>query len=256
MKKYSNLLPALVERISREVRHKKYPDKATKARLHQLYGAYIQPNSSKKAQALINQLKPASELICHVKAQNEIINKLLKLHASTSERLPYYGDFYDFIFNCVGTADKILDLGCGFNPFSLPFYPCLPTEYHAIDIDLHTKDLLNAFFDTLRIPKYAICEDLETITPTAKADLTLMLKLIPVLEANNPGRAYSLANGLNTTWLVATFPTKSLGGKKKGMALNYRAGFHDALNNNLLNNYRLVAESSIGNELVFVLRHE
>ena len=250
MKKYSNLHPALVERINQEERDAKNPDKASKTRLHQLYGAYIQPNSNKKAQAIINQM------IYPTPSIHKSITDLLKLHASTSERLLYYEEFYEFILSHTGAVDKVMDLGCGFNPFSLPFYPQMPSRYHAIDIDLHTKDTLNAFFEKLFLPKLAICEDLETFTPTAKVDLTLMLKLIPVLEASTPGRAYSLANELNTSWLVATFPTKSLGGKKKAMATNYSAGFHGAINNNALSNFELTAETVIGNELVFVLKRE
>ena len=248
MKKYCSLVPSLVERISHEERCAKNPDKALKTRLHQIYGAYIQPNSNKKASALIQQ-------IAGQKPTDEVIAKLLMLHSSTSERLPYYREFYDFIFSHTGAVSKILDLGCGFNPFSLLFFPQLPSEYHAVDIDIHTKDLLNGFFDMLNLPKYATCEDLESVTPHVIVDLALMLKLFPVLEANNPGKAYSLANELNTAWLVVTFPTKSLGGKHKGMATNYRASFIDATNRNALSNFEIAAESKIGNELIYVLKH-
>ena len=268
MKKYSNLHKPLIERISQEELGAKNPDKAAKTRLHQMYGAYIQPNSNKKAAALIKQLTcPVETRLATPKndesdatgwaspapAENIIID-LLKLHASTYERLPCYADFYGFIYGQTGAISKILDLGCGYNPFSLPFFPQMPTEYHAIDIDLHTKDMLNAFFEISHLPKLASCEDLETFTPKAKVDLTLMLKLFPVLEANTPGRAYCLANQLNTSWLVVTFPTKSLGGKNKNMSANYKANFQDALDRGALNNFNLVADKRIGNELIFVLR--
>ena len=270
MKKYSNIYEALVERIRFEERNAKNPDKAAKTRLHQMYGAYVQPNINKKAMALIEKIICSartrldlrdisdSNAACRTSPPPADMNiiRLLKLHASTNERLPYYSDFYDFIFSQTGMTDKVLDLGCGFNPFSLPFFPKQPSEYHAIDIDIHTKDLLNAFFAFKRLPEYATCEDLVSVTPTVKVDLALMLKLIPVLEANKPGRAYNLANELNTAWLVVTFPTKSLGGKIKGMATNYRAGFCCALKNKSLSNFSLVAENSIQNELVFVLKHK
>ena len=244
MKKYNSLCPSIKERIYQEERLSRNPDKAVKTRLHQLYGAYIQPNSNKKAAALIEQLN------------NESITKLLKLHASTSERLPYYGDFYNFIYSHTGTVDRILDLGCGFNPFSLPFIPHKPALYHAVDIDVHTKDILNTFFEIIGLPKYAANEDLATFTPPTKVDLALMLKLFPVLEANSSGRAYSLANELSTTWLVVTFPTKSLGGKKKGMAINYKTSFQDAITKDALNNFNIVADTLIGNELIFIFKHK
>ena len=267
MKKYSSLHPSLIERICHEERESKNPGKAVKTRLHQLYGAYVQPNSNKKASALITQLADMSGtfISCPLKKSlaaeesdsfHKLIIGLLKLHASTSERLPYYNDFYDFVFSRTGAVNKVLDLGCGYNPFSLPFFPRLPIEYHAVDVDIHTKDLLNVFFELVHLPKYAKCADLGTVTPSVEVDLTLMLKLFPVLEANNPGRAYSLANKLNTNWLVITFPTKSLSGKKKGMAINYKASFEDAISKNALSNFNLSAESSIGNELIFLLRHD
>ena len=272
MKKYDGLFPPLVERVIHEERFAKNPDKAAKTRLHQIYGAYLQPNSNKKASALVKQLicpiraelaSPAShepETTGNITAQvnitpaNEILIQLLKLHSSTSERLPYYGDFYDFIFSHTGVAEKILDLGCGFNPFSLPFFPQKPTEYHTVDISLHTKDLLNTFFEMVQLPKYATCEDLTTFTPTVNVNLALVLKLFPVLEINNPGRAYNLTNELNTTWLVVTFPTKSLGGRKKGMTANYRTSFFVEMNKNALSNFDVAAETVIGNELVFILK--
>ena len=249
MSKYGSLHLSLIDRINQEEQHAKNPDKAVKTRLHQLYGAYVHPNSNKKASALINQLAGAEGA-----GPEHTAAKLLGLHASTKERLPFYEDFYDFIFDHSGAVNKVLDLGCGFNPFSLPFFPQWPTEYHAVDIDIHTKDLLNIFFELLQLPKKAVCEDLATVNPQTQADLAMMLKLFPVLEANSPGRAYSLANGLDTTWLVVSFPTKSLGGKKRGMALNYKTSFLNAISQNSLNNFGLIAESLIGNELVFILR--
>ena len=253
MKKYNNLHPSLIERINYEERFAKNPAKSAKTRLHQLYGAYIQPNSNKKASALIEQLAKHSPTIQACK--NETVSRLLQLHASTNERLPYYSNFYKFIFSHTGTVNKVLDIGCGFNPFSLPFFPQQPTEYHAVDIDMHTKDLLNAFFEIMRLPKYATCEDLETFTPQAKVDLALMLKLFPILETNTSGRAYSLADNLNTSWLVITFPTKSLGGKKKGMSTHYRTSFQDAVNKNNLGNFNVKADTIIGNELLFLLKN-
>ena len=264
MKKYGSLFPPLVERIMQEERFSKNPDKTAKTRLHQIYGAYVRPNSNKKAAALLEKFISSS--LSMPTAQNfdipdhkendsvyEYICNMLTLHSSTNERLPYYNDFYDFIFGHTGAVKTIMDLGCGFNPFSLLFFPQLPTEYHAIDIDLHTKDLLNSFFEVMRLPKNATCEDLAAINPILDVDLTLMLKLFPTLEANAPGRAYSLANELNTTWLVVTFPTKSLGGRKKGMEAYYRTSFLDEIGKNALSNFELKAETVIGNELVFIL---
>ena len=246
MKKYECLHPPLVSRIESEILHVKNQDKAVKTRLHQIYGAYIYPNTHKKASANIQSL---------ISPTVESCSNILKLHASTRERLPYYKEFYDFIENTTGNIETILDLGCGFNPFSLPFASWDIKNYHAIDIDMRTMNVINTFFSNLNLPQNAACADLIIDTPNVHVDLTFMLKLIPVLEACKPNRGYGLANGISTKWLVISFPTKSLGGHKKGMERNYSASFFDAIKNRKLESYDLAAENQIGSELVYVMRN-
>ena len=247
--KYHNLYPPFVDRIFTSQKNAKNPEKAAKTKLHQLYGAYTLPNSNKKASQIIKMLTKETISI-------ENINKLLKLHASTNERIPFYKDFYDFIIKSTGNVKSILDLGCGFNPFSIPFLPMKICEYHAIDIDVQVMELTNIFFDILGLPPNAVCADLDSCIPKINVDLTFMLKLLPVLEANNPGKAYKLLDELSTKWLVITFPTRSLGGKKKGMKENYQKSFINALNENSFMNYDLVSENCFGNELMFILQHK
>ena len=282
MKKYCNLHEPLIQRIFDEEQN----EKAAKTRLHQLYGSYIQPNGVKKAAALLRELAtnagdggdiserhapggcaPSgltnySQGVNSYQTENNkdtlkdtFCNSLLKLHSSTSERLPYIHEFYGFIKSVVGEVNTVLDLGCGFNPFSLAFFPWSIKEYHAIDIDTATRDLLNEYFTLVNLPKYASCADLVTEAPHVQTDLALMLKLLPVLESNKPGRGYELANSLNAKWLVITFPTKSLGGKYKGMEKNYTDSFHEASQNNQLDNFTLSAKNHIGSELVFILKN-
>ena len=249
MKKYASLHPEFALRIDRETKDAKNQKKAAKTRMHQAFGAYFEANSVKKATAILTK---TDEGIFSA----EDAERVLRLHTSTRERLPHYEKFYSHVFSQTGETRCVLDLGCGFNPFSLPFFPWKIDEYRAIDVDLRLMSLLNMYFGMLRLPKLAGCMDLATETPTAKADVAFMLKLFPVLEASCPGRAYSLANGLLANWLAITFPTISLGGKKKGMFGNYRAAFLDALNSNALSNFGLVSETCFGNELLFVLKRK
>lgn len=242
--KYDMLYPPLIERILAEEFGKKDPKKAAKTRLHQMFGAYLCGNAHKKAARL---LKDAPTL--------------LSLHASTKERLPHFENFYEFIATqvCVSGGVKIIsDLGCGFNPFALPLMPAVLTEnlaeYHAWDIDIRTRDLLNVYFAEMLLPQSAKCADLAVETPCEASDVTFMLKLIPVLEAQIAGRGFALANAQNTQFLVVTYPTKSLGGREKGMEKNYAAAFENAYASGGLSNFRLIANEKIGNELVYVLR--
>ena len=233
--KYNMIYPPLVARIIVEESGKKDPLKAAKTRMHQLYGAYLNGNAHKKASVLLNEMKT---------------EEILLLHASTKERLPYHNEFYNFITETTETVQTVLDLGCGFHPFGVPF---APQAYHAYDIDLRTQALLNRFFTSLGLPAVAKCADLITETPAETVDLAFMLKLIPVLNAQAPERGYALANALYAKFIVISYPAKSLGGHEKGMGKNYTASFKNAVSNGLLNNFSLLAHKRIGNELIYII---
>jgi len=257
--KYNMLHSPLVERIYAEEARKGSKDaaKATKTRLHQMFGAYVQGNAHKKAAVLLQGIETGGDVQVASLA-------IMALHASTKERLPYLEKFLAFIRDHVDMVETILDLGCGFNPFSVPFWQenfpaCESTgkagikAYLAYDIDTRTSDLLNRFFNYLNLPQVAACADLAVESPSAKADLALMCKLVPVLEAQLPGRGFELARQTDAKFMVITYPLKSLGGREKGMGKNYAAQFENAYAGGLLGEYELVASEEIGNELVYLL---
>lgn len=247
--KYAMLYPPLIQRIWDEEAGKKDQEKRVKTRLHQMFGAYVQGNAHKKAQALLNQLEDKKTIDPAA---------LLALHASTKERMAYIQDFWEFILP--DGPLSVLDLGCGFNPFSILYLKDhikdqgKITSYHAHDIDIRTQHLLNQFFSWYGLPTTAACMDLIATTPTTSVDLTLMCKLLPVLEAQAPGRGFQLANGLNTTYLVITYPLKSLGGRNKGMGTHYRESFQHALNTGKLSHFSLSKEEEVGDELIYLLK--
>ncbi|MCL2841714.1 MAG: hypothetical protein FWE05_13195 [Defluviitaleaceae bacterium] len=242
MKKYAMLYPPLVERIIAEEAGAKDPIKSAKTRLHQLYGAYVYGNTHKKAVTFLD---------------TNDITPILSLHASTRERLPTLTEFYQFIIDNTSNIETIMDLGCGFNPFSISLMPSVLREnlksYYAYDIDMRTRDILNRFFEGLNLPPTANCADLAVETPREKVDLALICKLLPVLESQCYGRGFQLAREINTRFLVITYPLKSLSGREKGMGRHYAASFEKAIADGLLGNYTLISEARIGNELVYIL---
>jgi len=247
--KYNMLYPPLVERIYVEESRKggKDCEKAVKTRLHQMFGAYAQGNAHKKAAVLLQELEAGKDV-------KEISTAIMALHASTKERLPHLDTFCAFVANHTGNVETIMDLGCGFNPFSIPYWAEYKLKmYYAYDIDTRTKDLLNRFFAYLKLPSTASCADLAVETPSHKVDLALMCKLVPVLEAQAHGRGFELATQQNAKFLVITYPLKSLGGREKGMGKNYAAQFENAQKEEALGDYALVECKEIGNELVYVL---
>jgi len=280
--KYNMLHQPLIERIVAEESGKKNPLKAAKTKLHQLYGAYSQSNAHKKAAqamelltpqqsfALQNFATPLGKGVTPPSQTNNLIGGVIQspdasdwcrcilgLHMSTKERLPYLAEFYKFIAKYTGTAKTILDLGCGFNPFSIPFMPDelknLET-YHAYDIDLRTMELLNNFFALMGLPQGAKCADLIAEIPAEEVDIALMLKILPVLEAQSPGCGFCLANNVLAKYLVISYPLQSLGGREKGMAKNYADTFKNAVESGKLSAFNLIATENLPRELVYVLK--
>ncbi|MCL2197931.1 MAG: hypothetical protein FWB80_03310 [Defluviitaleaceae bacterium] len=256
MAKYDMLYPPLVERVFAENANKRDPIKAAKTQMHQMYGAYLQGKTHKKASELLDLLGAnafGQKNKCDTTSGASASSHIMELHASTKERLPFVKQFYGFIAKHTASVEMVLDLGCGFNPFALLHMMFLPKAYHAYDIDLRTKDLLNQFFKISGLPQTAKCADLAVETPTESVDLALMLKLVPVLEAQKLGRGYELANALNTRFLVISYPLKSLGRREKGMGKNYAASFRYACESGSLNNFSILESEKIGNELVYIL---
>ena len=181
--------------------------------------------------------------------------KLLSLHASTKERLPFYTDFYNFILEHTGPIESILDIGCGYNPFSVPLIPDANIKaYYAYDIDIKATELINRFFSLIGLPSLAGCMDLAIHIPKDTADIAFMCKLIPVLEAQSPGSGFKLARSLNVRHLLITYPLKSLGGREKGMGRHYSAAFEESLREGKLGRFFLAGQRKVGQEILYLLR--
>ena len=239
MKKYAHIYKPLLERVYEEERqkHKREKDgvKAAKAKLHTIFGAFSNTDAHKSALTLLEKNADEAEI--------------MKFHASTRERLPYLTDFYGFIFAHIGASACVLDLGCGFNPFSLPWFPEKPKTYHALDIDTRTADLTNRYFALQNLPPLAACADLAVETPNIQADVVFLFKLLPVLEAQKRGRGADLLRELRAKHFVLSYPLKTLSGKEKGFKDFYAAEARKLFSDE----FPLVAEKVIGNELIYIL---
>jgi len=242
-KKYSAVYQNLLERVCAEesAKYKKYKEKikAVKNRLHEIYGAFISENSVKSAEALLNE-------------------NVLRLNISSNERLPFIKDLYKFIFNAIPDKNisSILDIGCGFNPFALPFiFETVPElnikSYHAVDIDINLAKLINKYFTLLKLPENAGCIDIISETPPQTADVAFFFKVIPTIENCKKGRGFEILNNLNAKYIVVSFPTKTLCGKNKGTADNYAAMLEGNLD---YEKFEVVGKNIIGNELVYIIK--
>lgn len=194
-------------------RSKEYEELLKKVRkeLRAVYGVFQGQGSRED---LLKKLR-----ITNTEAERtELVNQLLALHTSTKERLPYYDDIYAHI--CARLKPKsVLDLGCGMNPLAYNKFVengCRP-KIVASDISKTDMEFLSECFKALKIPGKTIPLDLTKDYEQLKrydVDVVFMLKLLDSLEEASRHISYKIFDNLDAKWVIASFPTKSLGGKK------------------------------------------
>lgn len=197
--------------------------KATKSRLHQVAGAYLE--RVPPYAAWLAALEQASGPNGREQLQ-AVCRPMLAAHASTRERLPELEQCYSAIFGLLPPITSLLDLACGLNPLAAPWMP-LPADarYDACDLYSDMGDFLNAALPLLGLQGMVTVCDLTTHMPDQAVDLALVLKTLPVLEQARRGAGRDLLRGLRARHLVVSFPTRSLGGRNVGMAATYGAQF-------------------------------
>ncbi|MCZ6631828.1 MAG: hypothetical protein O7G87_00355 [bacterium] len=192
--------------------------KAAKRKLHQVYGAYLDPVNLDRVEAMVQTIGPATSeaelrLVCQ---------EILACHVSTAERLSWMGDFYADLFIEIGRPRKIVDLACGLHPFAFPWMGLdAQTVYCACDIDLQLVGCLSDFFRRIGQPAKIEARDLLVDVPDWDADVVFLLKALPCLEQQEKQVGRILLDRLQAAVVVVSFPTRSLGGSEKGMVKHY-----------------------------------
>lgn len=251
-RKYRAIAPELVEAIAAtelaKGRSVKEAVKATKNQLHQSAAAY--QSGRMDYSGWLADLRA----IWPFPAQRRpLLAKLMTAHASTSERLPFLDDFYARIFAHLPPIHSVLDVACGLNPLALPWMP-LPSDvtYRAVDIFSDQVAFLNDFFRLAGVDGVngmAECRNVLTDCPLDPVDLAFVLKTIPCLEQMERDAGAQLLAQLQARHLVVSFPSRSLGGQRKGMESTYAARFAE-----LSAGWQAtVTRLDFANELVFVV---
>jgi len=147
--------------------------------------------------------------------KNKKYTELLKLHKSTSERLSIYKEIYSKIFNITGKPKIILDLACGLNPLSAVYLGFSGFEYYAYDISSEAVDLVNRFFKNEGINGQAFVADVLSAGEFPKSDICFIFKALDILEpAKGHKFAEKLITSVNAKYIIASFPKKTLSGRK------------------------------------------
>jgi len=182
--------------------------KEVRKKLREIYGVFIEKNYSKK-EKLLSEISKDN--------QEEIISKILNLHKSTKERLPFYDEIYEKILRITGKQKTILDLACGLNPISYLWLGYKP-NYIASDISSKDLEFIQKFFAKTRIHGKTIQIDLvseHNKVKNIKTEICFFFKTLDSLEVRKKNISKNLIENINANWLVFSFSKISLGGGKK-----------------------------------------
>ena len=200
--------------------------KATKNKLHQIAGAYQIGKMD-----YMNWLQPLQQAASDPATLRAMAREIMAHHASTRERLVILDEFYSTLFADLPPIASILDLACGLNPLTIPWMS-LPAgvTYYACDIYQDQVDFLQQCFALLGVAGEAQTCDLLQACPSQTVDVALLLKTIPCLEQADKLIGRKLLEEINAPVIFVSFPAQSLGGRNKGMTVNYEQHFQELVN--------------------------
>jgi 16S rRNA (guanine(1405)-N(7))-methyltransferase len=224
--RYRGISPALVKKIGtlevEKHRSLKEAVKATRSKLHQIGGAYMERmiDYSQWSKVLSGLPHDAGSDL------RDFCRRMMALHASTRERLPLLERIFTESLAQVAPVHSILDLACGLNPLALPWMPLeRQATYFACDIYDDMVAFINHFLAHTGHPGGAEICDLTQSIPAHQVQVALLLKSIPCLEQLDKDIAPRLLAQIPAEHLLVSFPAHSLGGRKRGMPANYEAHF-------------------------------
>ncbi|MBQ8971986.1 MAG: 16S rRNA (guanine(1405)-N(7))-methyltransferase RmtG [Clostridia bacterium] len=225
-KKYRDICPDTVMRLLNELAGRYKSDKAleraVREKLHGVAGAYL----------------PLERMELPVNMEDDAaLEQVLSMHVSTRERLPLSAldALYARLFQTTGEPRSILDLACGLNPLYLKARYPAAEPILGIDISKRCAELCGGS-----------CVDLltEAALPKGRFHVALMLKMLPLMERERAGAANMLLREVNAEFIIASFPTRSLGGRNVGMAAHYERWLMERLpqGRKVTNRYETVNE--------------
>jgi 16S rRNA (guanine(1405)-N(7))-methyltransferase len=229
--KYATVAPDFVRAIGVQElanrRSLKEAVKTTKSKLHQVGGAYL--SGRLDYAAWLDDLREARRSGDEA-AFRRLCVRIMRHHASTKERLSILDEFYATALAGLPPIHAVLDVACGLNPLAIPWMGlAADVEYYACDVYRDMVDFIAEFLALIGMRGRAEVCDLIHACPTRKADLALALKTIPCLEQVDKSAGRRLLEALDADHLLVSFPARSLGGKGKGMPVNYENHFRELI---------------------------
>lgn len=245
-KNYRDVCPDAVRRVWADCqgryRKPKDAEKAAREALHGITGTYMTPQEARQLAFDMQAWR--------VDKTDISLERMLSRHASTRERLPLaeLDGLYDRLFAITGRPGSVLDLACGINPLYLG---ARGVSAVGVDISGSAVEAVNRFGEVYGAPVSARCADLlcPGAIPRERFDAALLFKLLPLLERQRIGSAAVVMAAIDAKFLVASFPTRTLGGRNVGMAAHYG----DWMRSHVPPGRTIAGSFETGNELFFVL---
>jgi 16S rRNA (guanine(1405)-N(7))-methyltransferase len=230
-RKYRNISEDLIRDVaSSEIpkrRDLKEAIKATKSKLHQVAGVYM--SGAIDYDSLLLELSDAASSGDMRRLRKACI-AAMRLHPSTRERIGILDQFYHVSLSNLPPVRSVLDVGCGFNPLSIPWMGLSQgVEYYAYDVYHDLASFLNRALPILGVSGHAYVCDVIQSPPARQADLALVLKTLPCMEQIDRSAGIGLLRAINASYLLVSYPTHSLGGRDRQMPENYEARFLDLI---------------------------
>jgi len=187
--------------------------KLARRKLHQAFGAFLDAPSRKRALRLLTAARDAQD----DEEWRAALRAVVAEHASTAERADPAA-LWTVLQRSIGPVRSVLDLGCGLAPAQLPFTGLDPqTAYTGVDLDVvlcaALQEALQPRWPAVRV----VPGEVRSGGPWPASDVALLGKLVTTLERQQAGAAAALLDRLDATWVVATFPTRTLSGRDRGM---------------------------------------
>ncbi len=224
--KYSQLDSCLVRQIALEelAKQRNWRDalKTTRTRLHRLTGAFLTPKLDYAKWIDFFKSLPTDDF----ELFKETCKRMMKLHASTQERLPFLESFFRTCLAPIAPVSSVLDLACGLNPLAIPWMQLeKDCTYTACDVVDPLVGFLNVYFPLVGQTGGAFTCNLLQSVPQQRVQVAFLLKLLPILDQVDPKTSARLLEQVNADHLLISYPSKSLGGRSKGMKQTYSEHF-------------------------------
>lgn len=195
--------------------------KIVRKRLREIYGVFFKEALSKqKKEKILQHLKEAINTKNN-EMEKSIIKSIFSSHLSTFERKDHFRILYNKVFELTGKPKAILDLGCGYNPFSYDYLGCSP-KYVASDISKENLEFISDFAKLKNLPITPLGADLTNSSDLEKVseiseecDITFCLKLLDSLEAQERGISKSILKSIKSPFILVSFPKGSISGKRR-----------------------------------------